>query len=233
MENEQTKDTLSFEDVKGFIENNLENEDIKNFLNNFNPLSKFEGKGYKEINQLLESDETLKPIKSYRDLFFEEGMKKFKGEKLPEIIKSESERYFNEKYKSLNPPENPEEVMRREFEERIAKLEKERRQDALKAYGFKLTKDENILPFIMGNSEEEIENRYNVLSDIIKKREAAIAQKIRDDFKKQGQREINTPLDSNTKINIDTEIKKAMDTGNIARSIALKREKYKQQFSKE
>ena len=228
MENEE-KQALSLDEVKGFLESNIEKEDVKDYLQGFNPLSKLNGKGLKEINQILENDENLKLIKSYRDLFFEEGMKKFKGEKLPEIIKNENEKYFNEKYKAMNPPENQEEVMRREFEERIQKLETERKKDQLKSFAFKLSKDENIIPYIMGNSEEEIENKYTVLTDIIQKREAAAAQKIRDNFKKQASRDVATPISENKNFNIDNEIKKAITEGRTLDAIALKRQK----FSKE
>lgn len=180
---------MNIEEIKQFLEQNKENEEVKAFVGELSAVSADKVKGF------LETEEGKKVLQPRLDQHFTKGLETWKANNLEKIVEEEVSK--------RNPSKTPEQIevekLRKEIEaERAARNRETLVNKALKAADEKkLPKD--VIDFFIGENEDStLEN----LSKLEESFNAAVQAAVDVKFKKSG-REIERGNDASHSGGVD------------------------------
>lgn len=164
---------MTIEEIKQFLEQNKENEEVKAFVGELSAVSADKVKGF------LETEEGKKVLQPRLDQHFTKGLETWKANNLEKIVEEEVSK--------RNPSKTPEQIevekLRKEIEaERAARNRETLVNKALKAADEKkLPKD--VIDFFIGENEDStLEN----LSKLEESFNAAVQAAVDEKFKESG-----------------------------------------------
>ncbi|PAD17402.1 DUF4355 domain-containing protein [Shouchella clausii] len=169
---------MTLEEVKQFLAENKEKEDVKAYLEELSAVSADKVKGF------LDTDEGKRLLQPRLDQHFTKGLESWKKNNLQSLI--------DEAVKAANPEETPEQKRIRELEEKLQASEKAaaRKELVNKALGIadekKLPK--GIVDFFVADDEETTLSNLSKFEEVYN---AAIQEKVEAEFKKAG-REVDS-----------------------------------------
>jgi hypothetical protein len=136
---------LTFEQVKEFIEQNKDNEEVKAYLEGLKKVS------VQEVQQMLvENEELKKYFDSEKDKHFSKGLETWKRNNLQKLIDEEIKKRF--------PEADPKDVKLKELEAKIQQMEQEKLREALKNKALTLATEKKLpvqlIDFLIGQDEE-------------------------------------------------------------------------------
>lgn len=164
---------MTLEEVKQFLEENKENEEVKAYLGELKQPTAEDVEGF------LDTREGQKLLQPRLDRNFSKGLETWKEKNLDELIEEE--------VKKRNPEETPEQKRIRELEEKIQKAEKESQRERLmnKAVSHASEKGlpTDIVSFFIGEDEDSTMTNLATLEE---KYQAAVEKAVNQKFKENG-----------------------------------------------
>ncbi|EHQ90175.1 DUF4355 domain-containing protein [Desulfosporosinus youngiae] len=148
---------MDLNEVKSFIEQNAQNEEVRNYIGGFITPDR--------VNSWLETEDGKKLIQPKLDQFFSKGLETWKTNNLEKLVSDEVAK--------RNPSETPEQKQIRELTERLNKKEAEEKRQSLMNKGL-LEADKRKLPkevvsFFLGEDEEATTANLTKLEEIFNK----------------------------------------------------------------
>jgi hypothetical protein len=149
---------MNFDEVKAFLEQNKDNQEVKAYLQGFNQLT-IEG-----VQKFLnENPDAKKWFDSEKDRHFSKGLETWKSNNLSKLIDEEIKRRF---------PEKDEKDLRiAELEAKFKKMEEEAKRKDLTNRAIKIATEKNlpveIIDYFVGNDEKETEENLMKLERIL------------------------------------------------------------------
>ncbi|MBE2926590.1 DUF4355 domain-containing protein [Anoxybacillus flavithermus] len=136
---------MNLEDVKKFLEENKDNEEVKTYLADLKKVS------VQEVQQMLVENEELKKFfDSEKDKHFSKGLETWKQKTLPKLIDEEIKKRF--------PEADPKDLKLKELEAKIAQMEQEKLREALKNKALTLATEKKLpiqlIDFLIAQDEE-------------------------------------------------------------------------------
>ncbi|WP_164670959.1 DUF4355 domain-containing protein [Virgibacillus doumboii] len=166
---------MKLEEIKSWLEENKEQEDVKAYLEELSAVSAEKVEGF------LDTPEGKKLLQPRLDQNFTKGLNTWKEKNLQKLI--------DEAVKEANPDETPEQKRIRELEEKIQQTEKESQHEKLmnKAVSHASEKGlpTDIVSFFIGEDEETTMKNLETLEE---KYNAAISKGVDEKFKKDGRK---------------------------------------------
>lgn len=160
------------------ISANLEAPEVKEFTSKFNPLATVTKDN---VGEFVEKNDVLK---SYRDSHVTKGIETWKSNNLDKIVE--------EKLKTLNPTETPEQKKIRELEARLNEESAARKKEALKNQAIKkLTEKKlpvDIVDNLIGSDEESTEKTLAAYEQALESYKKALTEQL---LKNNGRDPIN------------------------------------------
>ena len=151
---------MNIEEVKNFINDNKESEEVKTYLQDFNKLS-VEG----IENYVTEDEEGKKWFDSVKDKHFNKALETWKSNNITKLIDDEVKKKFPSK------DEKEIEVENLKFE--IEKMKQEKLHEALTSKAIKIASDKNLplnlVDFFIAQDEEATVNNLKVLEESFNK----------------------------------------------------------------
>ncbi len=151
---------MNIEEVKSFINDNKESEEVKTYLQDFNKLS-VEG----IENYVTEDEEGKKWFDSIKDKHFNKALDTWKSNNLTKLIDDEVKKKFPSK------DEKEIEVENLKFE--IEKMKQEKLHESLTSKAIKIASDKslplNLVDFFIAQDEEATVNNLKVLEESFNK----------------------------------------------------------------
>lgn len=136
---------MNLEDVKKFLEENKDNEEVKTYLADLKKVS------VQEVQQMLVENEELKKFfDSEKDKHFSKGLETWKQKTLPKLIDEEIKKRF--------PEADPKDVKLKELEAKIQQMEQEKQRELLKNKALTLATEKKLpiqlIDFLIDQDEE-------------------------------------------------------------------------------
>ena len=178
----------NFLEVKTYIEQNKNTEEIKNYLQGINNLS-FDG-----VKNYLESDEQGKGyLQSYADSKVTKGIESFKQNNLSKLV--------DEEIRKRNPSTDPKDIEIQELKKQFETIQRESVKKDLELKTSKLISERNIpvefLPFVIGGNEETTMSNLTGLEKVL----GDYSKAVRGQILKDGAYTPRKNFDSNTTVN--------------------------------
>lgn len=198
---------MNLEEVKQFINENKDNEEVQSYLNELKTVSKDDVEGF------LETKEGKQLLQPKLDKYFSKGLETWKEKNLDALVE--------EKYKEKNPEETEEQKRIRLLEEKLNNAEKDNKRKDLLKKATDLASEKglpkSLVDHFIGDDEEttteNLTNLENTLSEWVKGQN------------KLGGRSPH-PSDPNRNTNNQADIQKqydeAMKSGNMPLAVSLK-----------
>lgn len=148
---------MNLEEVKSFIDENKEQEDVKVFLQGYQSQPSVE-----DLQKFaLEHEEGKKWFDSQRDKHFSKGLETWKTNNLESIIAEE--------LKKRNPDKSPEQLRIEQLEAQFAELENAKTRESLKNKALTVANEKklptNILDFFIGQDEDTTVSNLTVFEE--------------------------------------------------------------------
>lgn len=181
----------TLEDVKKFLEENKENEEVKSYLNELSAVSA------DKVNGFLDTDEGKRLIQPRLDSYFTKGLETWKSNHLDGLVDS--------KVKELYPEETEEQKRIRKLEKELEDQKKASQHEKLLnsaisyASGKSLPADAELIQFFIGEDEESTMKNLGAFEE---KYTAALQTAIDGKFKENG-RDIDSGSSTPTNQNLD------------------------------
>ncbi|MCY8918052.1 DUF4355 domain-containing protein [Bacillus atrophaeus] len=181
----------TLEDVKQFLEENKENEEVKSYLNELSAVSA------DKVNGFLDTDEGKRLIQPRLDSYFTKGLETWKSNHLDGLVDS--------KVKELYPEETEEQKRIRKLEKELEDQKKASQHEKLLnsaisyASGKSLPADAELMQFFIGEDEESTMKNLGAFEE---KYTAALQAAIDGKFKENG-RDIDSGSSTPTNQNLD------------------------------
>lgn len=163
---------MELKDVQEFIEQNKDNDDVKNYIGGFITPDR--------INGFLDSEDGKKLIQPKIDSNFTKGLETWKNNNLQKLI--------DEAVTKANPAETKEQKQIRELTERLNQKEVEEKKQMLlnkgllKADEMKLPKE--VVSYFLGEDEESTNSNLETLSNIFNSHvENIVKQRLGEGYK--------------------------------------------------
>lgn len=162
---------MNLEDVKKFLSENKEQEDVKAYLGELSAVSFDKVKGY------LETEEGKKLLQPKLDSYFTKGLETWKQNNLEKIIEEE--------VRKRNPQKTPEQLELEKLRKEIEDERKARNRETLVNKALKVA-DEKALPkgiidfFIADDEENTLTNLTKLEEEYSKAIQAAVDAKFKD-----------------------------------------------------
>ncbi len=151
---------MNIEEIKNFINDNKESEEVKTYLQDFNKLS-VEG----IENYVTEDEEGKKWFDSVKDKHFNKALETWKSNNITKLIDDEVKKKFPSK------DEKEIEVENLKFE--IEKMKQEKLHEVLTSKAIKIASDKslplNLVDFFIAQDEEATVNNLKVLEESFNK----------------------------------------------------------------
>jgi hypothetical protein len=147
---------MNIEEVKNFINDNKESEEVKSYLQDFNKLS-VEG----IENYVTEDDEGKKWFDSIKDKHFNKALDTWKSNNLTKLIDDEVKKKF--------PSKDEKDIEVENLKVEIEKMKQEKLHEALTSKAIKIASDKNLplnlVDFFIAQDEEVTVNNLKVLEE--------------------------------------------------------------------
>lgn len=158
---------MTLEEVKKFIEENKDNEEVKNYVAGFVTSDR--------VENFLNTDDGKKVLQPKLDQYFNKGLETWKKNNLDKLV--------DDKVKELYPDETPEQKelkkLRQEIEQAKQEREKERlRNVALTTADGKIPKD--LVGYLLGEDEETTTANIQKVAELF---ENHVSSKVEEKFK--------------------------------------------------
>ncbi|MDK2800573.1 MAG: hypothetical protein PWQ70_2192 [Clostridiales bacterium] len=141
---------MNLEEIKKYLEENKDNDDVKAFVQGLNPITK------ERIETFVRTEKEGKSwLDSQNDKYFQKALETWKTNNLQKLI--------DEKIKELYPEEDPKDIELKKMKQEIEKMKKEKQRESLLNKALKIA-DEKKLPkdildyFIADNEENTLKN---------------------------------------------------------------------------
>ncbi|MEW5567375.1 DUF4355 domain-containing protein [Rossellomorea marisflavi] len=135
---------MTLDDIKKFLSDNKDKEDVKAYLGELSAVSPDKVKGF------LDTEEGKQIMQPKLDSNFSKGLETRKQNNLEDLIKEEVKR--------RNPDKTPEQIKIEELEKKIADAETARNREVLVNKALKVAKEKNlpdsVIDFFIGENEE-------------------------------------------------------------------------------
>lgn len=166
---------MTLEEIKQWLEQNKEQEDVKAFLGELSAVSADKVKGF------LETEEGKRLLQPRLDQYFSKGLETWKANNLEKIIEEEIQK--------RNPGKSPEQMEIEKLKKQIEEAEKARQREALVNKALKVAKEKNLPDglidfFIADDEEKTLANLSKLEEEYSKAVQAAVDAK----FKEGGRR---------------------------------------------
>ena len=151
---------MNIEEVKNFINDNKESEEVKTYLQDFNKLS-VEG----IENYVTEDEEGKKWFDSIKDKHFNKALDTWKSNNLTKLI--------DDKVKKKFPSKDEKDIEVENLKVEIEKMKQEKLHEALTSKAIKIASDKNLplnlVDFFIAQDEEATVNNLKVLEESFNK----------------------------------------------------------------
>lgn len=152
---------MTLEDVKKFLEENKEDEGVRQYLQELRRPS------LDDVKNLVEQDEDFKKwLNSEKDRHFSKSLETWKEKSLPKILEEEREKIRKE----LNPDEDPLQKRVRELERKLEAKERAEAREKLRNQVYKQANEKglplDLLDFIVGNDEETTQKNLETFESV-------------------------------------------------------------------
>lgn len=164
---------MTFEEVKKYLEENKETEEIKSYLDSFkvNPTLEV-------FKDLVTSDSNFMSfMDSEKDKHLSKGLETFKTNNLQKLI--------DEKVKELYPEEDPKDSEMKKLQQKIEQMEKDSRRKELTNLALKKVTEKklptDLIELLVASDEESTLNNIESFEKVFGERiESMISQKMKD-----------------------------------------------------
>ena len=151
---------MNIEEVKNFINDNKESEEVKTYLQDFNKVS-VEG----IENYVTEDEEGKKWFDSIKDKHFNKALDTWKSNNLTKLIDDEVKKKF--------PSKDEKDIEVENLKVEIEKMKQEKLHEALTSKAIKIASDKNLplnlVDFFIAQDEEATVNNLKVLEESFNK----------------------------------------------------------------
>lgn len=151
---------MEFKEVKDYIEQNKETEDVKLYLQEFSPLTVEGVKDYLNTNQ-----EGKSWLDSIKDKHLSKGIETWKTNNIENLIGEEVKRRFPEK--------DEKDIEVEKLRSEVQKMQLEKQREALTNKAMKIANEKhlpiNLVDFFIGENEENTTKNLSVLEEIFSK----------------------------------------------------------------
>ncbi|WP_102400284.1 DUF4355 domain-containing protein [Haloimpatiens massiliensis] len=190
---------MQFEEVKNFIEENKETEEVKSYLQELNPLTVEGVKGF------IESDANAKSwIDSVKDKHLSKGLETWKTNNLEKMIDEEVKKRFPEK--------DEKDIEVEKLRAEVEKMQFEKQREVLTNKAIKIANEKhlpiNLVDFFIAENEEVTEKNLSVL-------ESVFSQSVQIEVEKRLKGDGYTPPKGEKKSNITLDAIKTMSQKEI------------------
>lgn len=145
---------MNFEEIKAFLNENKDNEDVKILLK--------EMIDEKILNDILETDTAKRLLQPKMDRYFAKGLETWKQNNLNKIVEEEIAKRF--------PPETPEQKQIRELQQKLQEMEMATKREKLQALKLKALSEQGLpaklSDFINVDNEELLPEVINTLKEV-------------------------------------------------------------------
>ncbi|MEB3127530.1 DUF4355 domain-containing protein [Bacillus paralicheniformis] len=164
---------MNLEEVKQFLNDNKENEDVKAYLEELSAVSADKVKGF------LETDEGQKLIRPKLDQHFTKSLETWKANNLDELVDT--------KVKELYPEETEEQKRIRKLEQELEKQQREAKREKLMntaiSYASEKGLPTDLVAYFLGDDEETTKSNLGTLEE---KFSAFVNKAVEDKFRANG-----------------------------------------------
>ena len=151
---------MNIEEIKNFINDNKESEEVKTYLQDFNKVS-VEG----IENYVTEDEEGKKWFDSIKDKHFNKALETWKSNNLTKLIDDEVKKKF--------PSKDEKDIEVENLKVEIEKMKQEKLHEALTSKAIKIASDKNLplnlVDFFIAQDEEATVNNLKVLEESFNK----------------------------------------------------------------
>ena len=166
------EDTMTLEELKQFLEDNKDNEEVQKYLEGLYIVPK-------KVKTFLETDAGKKLIQPMLDSYFSKGLESWKEKTMPGLIEEEIKKKF--------PDETEEQKRLRKLEEELAKERQARTKSELINKATTLATQKGlpveVVHYFVGQDEEETVNNLTALENIW---QSNIEKVVSEKFKENG-----------------------------------------------
>lgn len=163
---------LTLEQVKKFLEESKENQEVQELLKGFNSVTK------NDVEAFLETEEGKQLLQPLLDSYFHKGLKTWKQNNLEKLI--------NEKIRELNPDKTPEQIELEQIKQQLKQMEKEKLRESLKNKALTYLTEKNLpvqlVDYFVGEDEETtIQNLQRFENVFINQLQQAVENRLKAD----------------------------------------------------
>ncbi|SFJ83132.1 DUF4355 domain-containing protein [Thermoflavimicrobium dichotomicum] len=149
--------TIDLQQIREFLTQNADNEEVRAFLNELRTPS------LDDIKRLAEENEEVKTwLQSEKDRHFSKGLETWKQKTLPSIIEEEIKKRY--------PEETPEQRELKKLRAEIEQMRREKEREALRAKAKDLAIEKklpsNLVDFFVADTEEKTLENLNILEQV-------------------------------------------------------------------
>jgi hypothetical protein len=181
---------MQFEEVKSFIEENKETEEVKSYLQELNSLTVEGMKGF------IESDENAKSwLDSVKDKHLSKGLETWKTNNLEKMIDEEIKKRFPEK--------DEKDIEVEKLRAEVEKMKSEKQREVLTNKAIKIANEKhlpiNLVDFFIGENEEGTEQNLSVLESVFSQSvQREVEKRLKGDgyIPPKGEKKSNITLDA-------------------------------------
>jgi hypothetical protein len=150
---------MNLEEIKQFLEQNKENQDILGVVKEYAPQQEI---GLEDVQKLVNEKENFKSwINSEKDKHFSKGLETWKEKTMPSILDEEIKKRF--------PEADPKDIENQKLLARIEKMERDNLRDKLKNHALTVASEKKIpnkiIDFFIGDDEEATVSNLGVFEE--------------------------------------------------------------------
>lgn len=147
---------MEIENVKAFLEENKDSEEVKQLFGDFRKVS------VQDVEELTQSDKELRSwLDSQKDRHFSKGLDTWKENNL--------ESFITEKYNERHPVQAPQDIEIDRMKKQLADMEREKQYGELKNKALTFSNENdlpaNLIDFFIGDDEESTINNLKQLQE--------------------------------------------------------------------
>lgn len=157
---------MTLDEVKQFLEENKDTDEVKQFLAGFRP----------GLEEILKTPDVLKAL----DQRVSQGINTYKEKTLPGLVEAEKKKLID----TMNPTETPEMKLIKELQQKLADKEKAELRGSQKNKVLKVLTDKQLAEFadladlVVADNDEETDKRSAAFTDALSKYEQRIREGI-------------------------------------------------------
>lgn len=133
---------MTLEEVKEFIEENKDNEEVQNYIRGFVTSDR--------VGEFLNDEDGKKMLQPKMDKYFNKGLETWKENNLQGLV--------DEKIKELYPEEDPKDLELKKLQQRVEEMEREAQREKLRNQALKIATERNLptelVDYFIGENEE-------------------------------------------------------------------------------